>query len=121
LHEFIPTNLFTIIRRTRLILAHEKEQPQDPTCSITLFELRSLLTKNLVCRKSQLDILVYFSSLLCPSNVNMASATANAAAETDKQDVNVYSRAYQIEMLEESLKRNVIVAVYFSLRPSFSH
>jgi hypothetical protein len=51
----------------------------------------------------------------------MASATANAAAETDKQDVNVYSRAYQIEMLEESLKRNVIVAVYFSLRPSFSH
>jgi len=41
----------------------------------------------------------------------MASATAIAAAETDKQDINVYSRAYQMEMLEESLKTNVIVAV----------
>jgi len=51
----------------------------------------------------------------------MASATAIAAAETDKEDINVYSRAYQMEMLEESLKRNVIVAVCFSLCPSFSH
>jgi hypothetical protein len=51
----------------------------------------------------------------------MASATTNEAAETDKQDINVYSRAYQMEMLEESLKRNVIVAVCFYLRPPFSH
>jgi hypothetical protein len=74
-----------------------------------------------VCRKSELDILVYFSSLLRPPKVNMTLATANAAAETDKQDINVYSRAYQMEMLEESLKRNVIVAVCFYLRPPFSH
>jgi hypothetical protein len=42
----------------------------------------------------------------------MASVTAIAAAETD-EDINVYSRAYQMEMLEESLKRNIIVAVCF--------
>jgi hypothetical protein len=86
-------------------------------CSITLFEFRGLLAKNSVRRKSELDILVYFS--LRPSNVNMASATAIAAVETDNQDINVYSRPYRMEMLEESLRRNVIVAVCFSLCPSF--
>jgi hypothetical protein len=35
-----------------------------------------------------------------------------AAAET-QGDVTVNSRAYQLEMLEESLKRNIIVAVDF--------
>jgi hypothetical protein len=51
----------------------------------------------------------------------MTSTTAIAAAEADKQDINVYSRAYQMEMLEESLKRNIIVAVCFSLCPSLLH
>jgi hypothetical protein len=45
----------------------------------------------------------------------MASATVTAAAEISKEDTTVYSRAYQLEMLEESLKRNVIVAVCSSL------
>jgi len=45
----------------------------------------------------------------------MASATA--APEAPSEDVTVNSRAYQLEMLEESLKRNVIVAVCFSLSP----
>jgi len=45
----------------------------------------------------------------------MASATTTASLEASSEDVPVYSRAYQMEMLEESLKRNVIVAVCFSL------
>jgi hypothetical protein len=43
------------------------------------------------------------------------TATATATAETSKEDSKVYSRAYQLEMLEESLKRNVIVAVCSTL------
>jgi hypothetical protein len=46
-----------------------------------------------------------------------ATATATATAEISKEDTTVYSRAYQLEMLEESLKRNVIVAVCSSLQP----
>ena len=37
------------------------------------------------------------------------------SAITGAQDVPVKSRAYQLEMLEESLKRNIIVAVCFLL------
>jgi hypothetical protein len=37
----------------------------------------------------------------------------NTTAPADTQgDVTVNSRAYQLEMLEESLKRNTIVAVF---------
>ena len=47
----------------------------------------------------------------------MASTTTTAAPESPSEDVTIYSRAYQLEMLEESLKRNVIVAVCSSLFP----
>jgi hypothetical protein len=47
----------------------------------------------------------------------MASATPTEAADTNEENATVHARAYQIEMLEESLRRNVIVAVYFSLCP----
>jgi len=43
----------------------------------------------------------------------MASTTASAENKMD--DGTIKSRAYQIEMLEESLKGNVIVAVSFSI------
>jgi hypothetical protein len=36
---------------------------------------------------------------------------ASAFADADEEIATVYARAYQMEMLEESLKRNVIVAV----------
>ena len=40
-------------------------------------------------------------------------AALNTTAPADIQgDVTVNSRAYQLEMLEESLKRNTIVVVY---------
>jgi hypothetical protein len=49
-----------------------------------------------------------------PIALNSNKSCTNAAAET-QGDVTFNSRAYQLEMLEESLKRNVIVAVYFLL------
>ena len=45
-------------------------------------------------------------------------ASAIAAAEPKGEDGAIKSRAYQMEMLEESLKENVIVAVCFL--PSFT-
>jgi hypothetical protein len=45
----------------------------------------------------------------------MASVIATAALESSKEDVIVHSRAYEMEMLEESLKRNVIIAVCLPL------
>jgi len=45
-------------------------------------------------------------------------ASAAATAETKMDDSAIKSRAYQMEMLEESLKGNVIVTVCFSLRSS---
>ncbi len=47
-----------------------------------------------------------------PIQGTMASTTASAENEIDGSAIK--SRAYQIEMLEESLKGNVIVAVGFS-------
>jgi hypothetical protein len=49
-----------------------------------------------------------------PAALSMNNSCTTAATET-QGDVAVNSRAYQLEMLEESLKRNIIVAVYFSL------
>jgi hypothetical protein len=44
-------------------------------------------------------------------------ASTIATAEPKREDGTIKSRAYQMEMLEESLKGNVIVAVCFL--PSF--
>jgi hypothetical protein len=78
----------------------------------------NILAKNPICRKRGLNILCLLRKSTTSLEKDMASATAAAAAETNKEDVTVCSRAYQIEMLEESLKRNVIVAVCFFLRSS---
>jgi hypothetical protein len=45
----------------------------------------------------------------------MASATATAALKSSKEGVLVHSRAYQVEMLEDSLKRNVIITICLPL------
>jgi len=44
-------------------------------------------------------------------------ASTITTAETGREDSTIKSRAYQMEMLEESLKGNVIVAVCFILSP----
>ena len=48
----------------------------------------------------------------------MATATATPAPEAHSRDTTVHSRAYQLEMLEESLKRNIIVAACLSVYPT---
>jgi hypothetical protein len=44
-------------------------------------------------------------------------ASTIATAETGREDSTIKSRAYQMEMLEESLQGNVIVAVRFLPSP----
>jgi hypothetical protein len=51
---------------------------------------------------------------------DMASASTTGTTKLIEDDA-FHSRAYQIEMLEESLRRNVIVAVCFSLWPPLLH
>jgi len=80
----------------------------------TIATLRTHITKNLAHRKPGL----IFRLLRKPTTSlggDMASAIATAALESSKEGVLVHSRAYQVEMLEESLKRNVIVAVCLPL------
>jgi hypothetical protein len=44
-------------------------------------------------------------------------ASILATAEPEREDNPINSRAYQMEMLEESLKGNVIIAVCFLSSP----
>jgi hypothetical protein len=74
----------------------------------TIATLRAHTAKNLVHRKPNL----IFSLLHKPTTSlrrDIASAAATAALKSRKERVLVHSRAYQVEMLENSLKRNVII------------
>ena len=76
--------------------------------------LRAHITKNLVHRKPNL----IFSLLHKPTTFlrrDVASATATAALKSSKEGVLVHSRDYQVEMLEDSLKRNVIITICLPL------